>query len=264
MHSLEIHDRMLTAGMGGVLPELADPTSLRQVLDVGCGVGNWLIETARSYPMIERLVGVDIDGRVLAYARTQVETQQLGERVQFETMDALRKLEFPDCSFDLVNQRAGFGWLHTWEWKKILSEYKRVTRPGGIVRITEGNMLIESNSLALTKFWELCLEAAFNSGHLFTATDDGLTRELVPLLTQHGFKDIQARVHKLVYRAGTVQGQQYYEERRLGFQVSLPYLKKYARLPDDYPQMCQQALKDMQQADFAAIVTLFTLWGMRH
>lgn|SRR5216110_2053499 len=36
---LEVQDKMLTAGMGGVLPELPDPTVLSRVLDVGCGTG---------------------------------------------------------------------------------------------------------------------------------------------------------------------------------------------------------------------------------
>ena len=45
---LEIQDQMVTAGMGGVLPERADPTVLQRVLDVGCGTGGWLIETAQT------------------------------------------------------------------------------------------------------------------------------------------------------------------------------------------------------------------------
>ena len=133
---LEIQDKMITAGMGGVLPELADPTSLRRVLDVGCGTGGWLIEMAKIYPTIEKLVGADISGKMMEYARTQAAAQQLDRRVEFQTMDALRMLEFPLSSFDLVNQRLGASWIRHWEWRKLLIEYQRVTRPGGIIRIT--------------------------------------------------------------------------------------------------------------------------------
>src|SRR5215470_18271150 len=92
MTRLEVQDKMQTAGMGGVLPELADPTILRRVLDVGCGTGGWLRETTKAYPSIEKLAGVDISLKMITHARTQAETEQLNERLEFRTMDALRML----------------------------------------------------------------------------------------------------------------------------------------------------------------------------
>src|SRR5947199_9895890 len=76
---LEIQDKMLTIGMGGVLPELTDQQHLRRVLDVGCGTGGWLMETAKAYPTIEKLVGADISNTILAYARAQAKTQVLDQ-----------------------------------------------------------------------------------------------------------------------------------------------------------------------------------------
>src|SRR5436305_5314003 len=105
--------------MGGVLPEQLDPTLLRRVLDVGCGTGGWLIETAKTYLMIENLVVADISSTILAHARTQAQAQHLDPRGAFRVMDALRMLECSGSSFDLVNQRAGASWLRTWEWTKV-------------------------------------------------------------------------------------------------------------------------------------------------
>ena len=73
IYRLEFQDKIVTMGMGGLLPELADPTQLRSVLDVGCGTGGWLMEMAKAYPMIERLVGVDISHKLVMYAREQAE-----------------------------------------------------------------------------------------------------------------------------------------------------------------------------------------------
>jgi ubiquinone/menaquinone biosynthesis C-methylase UbiE len=262
MTRVEIQDKMLTTGMGGVLSELSDPTQLHRVLDVGCGTGWWLMETARTYPTIEQLVGVDISSKMLTRARAQAEDQQLGGRVQFKTMDALRILQFPANSFDLVNQRMGASWLRNWEWKKILLEYQRVTRPGGIMRITESDFP-QSNSPATTKINEICLKAFHNSGRYFTDRVDGLTSELARLMTQHAVQDVQTRVHTLTIRAGTPECQQFSENAVLGSRTILPFLQQWTRVPSDYLQICQQALKEIQEPDFTATWTLVTAWGTK-
>lgn len=258
----DMQDKMLTAGMGGVLPELADPTSLKRVLDVGCGTGGWLMETARTYPTIEKLVGADINSKMLTYARDQARAQQLDGRVQFRTMDALRMLEFPPAYFDLVNQRFASSWIRTWEWTKILLEYQRVTRPDGIIRITDAN-IIESNSPALNKLNKILLETFYRSGRFFAASGDGLTCEFVRLFTQHGIQDVQRRVCTLVYRAGTENGQYFHDDIAVAFRVFLPFLQRWTRVPDDYQEIYQQAKHEMQQPDFAATWTFLTVWGTR-
>jgi ubiquinone/menaquinone biosynthesis C-methylase UbiE len=260
MTRLEIQDNMVTAGMG-VLPELADPTILWRILDVGCGTGGWLIEVARTYPTIKKLVGGDINGKILDYARTKTEAQQLDKRVQFKMMDALRILEFPDASFDLVNQRFAVSWLRTWEWRKILLEYQRVCRPGGIIRLTESNACLESNSSALLKLSSIVLETFFNSGRLFTRSNEGITGELVRLMTQYGIQNVKSRVYTLVYRAGTVECQRFYEDVVYFYRVVLPFFQKWTRIPSDYEEIYQQALKEMQAADFVATMKLLTAWG---
>jgi ubiquinone/menaquinone biosynthesis C-methylase UbiE len=260
MTRLEIQDKMLTSGMGGPLPELADPTTLRSVLDVGCGAGYWLMETARTYPMIEQLVGGDISSKMLSYARARASASQLDDRVRFQPMDALRVLEFPASSFDLVNHRLGASWLRTWEWTKLLVEYQRVCRPGGIIRITEMNGL-ESNSPALMQLGDICLKTFYHSGRLFTPTSDGLTGHLMRLMTQHGIKHIQTRVHTLVLRAGTAPGQHFYKDMSLFYRVALPFFHKWTRVPRDYQEIYQQAKKEMQQPDFVATWTLLTVYG---
>ena len=264
MVRLEVQDKMLTTGMGGVLPELTDPASLRRVLDVGCGTGGWLIETARTYLTIEKLVGADISNKIIAHACAQAKSLALDGRVEFRTMDALRILEFPAAYFDLVNQRAGISWLRTWEWRKLLLEYQRVIRPGGIIRVTEANLLIESNSSALTKLSTIGLETFYRSGRLFAPSSDGLTHELARLMTQHGLQDVQTQVHPMVLRAGTPEGQYFYEDTVHFFRVLLPFFQKWTNIPQDYEEIYQQALKEMQMPDFVATWTWVTAWGTRH
>ncbi len=260
---LHVQDQMLTAGMGGVLPEQPDPTILQRVLDVGCGTGGWLIEAARTYPTMSLLVGVDVSSRMIEYACAQAEARQVSDRVQFRAMDALRMLEFPANYFDLVNQRLGTSFLRKWDWPKILSEYQRVTRPGGVIRITEATFITESSSPALIGIFELTRNTLYQAGHLFTSDKNGVTSELAHLLDQYGLQNVQTRAHALEYRVDTAEGQLFYEDMRHAFRTSLPFYRKWSQVPEDYEEICQQALSEMQQPDFAATWRLLTAWGIK-
>jgi ubiquinone/menaquinone biosynthesis C-methylase UbiE len=252
---------MVTAGMGGVLAEQAEPIRFERVLDVGCGTGSWIIEMAQTYPSIALLAGVDISGKMLAYARTRAEAAQVSARVEFHIMDVLRMLEFPDSFFDLVNQRSAASWLRTWDWPKLLQEYRRVCRPGGVVRITEAEWIMETSSPALSQLLDLWLQAFYQAGLSFTPTSDGVTSQLARLLHQHGLQDIQTHPYILEYRAGTPQGQSFMEDIALFLQTILPFLRKWTRVPADYESIRQQALIEMQQPDFVAYGKMLTAWG---
>ena len=262
MARLHTQDQMVTAGMGGVLPEQSDPTRFQSILDVGCGTGNWLIEAARTYPSMSRLVGVDISERMIKYAREQAKTQRMDERVEFHVMDALSKLEFPDASFDLVNHRLGMGYLRTWDWPNLLQQYRRVCRPEGTIRITECNVH-ESNSQAVNRLTDLFTHALSQSGHLLIEGDsNSVINGLAGLLRQHaGIRDVQTRAYKLEYRPGPPQWQSFYEDSKLLFRTFVPFIRKWSHLPDDYEILYQQALSEMQRSDFLATWSLLTAWG---
>src|SRR5260370_21329669 len=68
---MQIQDHLMTASMGGVLPEQPDPTIFGSVLDVGCATGGWLIEAAKAYPTLRELVGLALNRHVDAHARVQ-------------------------------------------------------------------------------------------------------------------------------------------------------------------------------------------------
>ncbi|QBD75068.1 methyltransferase domain-containing protein [Ktedonosporobacter rubrisoli] len=260
LERVHLQDQMITTAMGGVLPEQEDPTALRRILDVGCGTGDWSIEAARTLPTLERVVGVDISVHMLTFAREQAQ-QQGAERVEFASMDALRMLEFPNASFDLINQRFGQSWIRTWDWPKLLSEYQRVCRPGGIIRITEGDFTLESFSPALNRLNELCIQASFQAGYLFTPTTDGITSHLARVLTQHGLTQVQTHTWNLEFHAGTPAGQHLTEDVRRAYRTIMPFLRKWGSMPKDYEQLYHQALRELQEPGWTSPWTLVTAWG---
>ncbi|HLZ61130.1 MAG TPA: methyltransferase domain-containing protein [Ktedonosporobacter sp.] len=262
MARLQIQDQMATIGMGGVLAELAGSASFQRVLDVGCGTGGWLIELAKTYPDIKLLIGVDISKKMVDYANSQAKAQGVSDRVEFHIMDALRDLAFPTGYFDLVNQRFGVSYLRTWDWPKLLEEYQRVCKPGGIIRVTECELVPESSSPAHTRLCTLMMETMYQSGHLFTLESDGIIKRLPDLLSQYAWiKNVEVRLHPLHSHTGSPQWQSGYEDTKYFFRVALPFLRRWTSVPDNYDEIYQQALAEMQQPDFEANWKLLTAWG---
>jgi len=259
---LTIQDQMITTGMRGILPEQDDPAIFSSVLDVACGTGGWLIEAAKTYSTMTKLIGVDISTNMIEYACFCAEREQVDNRVTFRVMDTLRMLEFPKDSFNLVNMRFGVSWLRTWDWAKLLAEFQRVTMKRGIIRITESDV-VQNNSPALTHFISALQQALYNAGHFYRPEKDGITSELVPLMVQHGLEHIQTRKNLLTYRAGTPEGQHFIEDMHHLFHTVRPYIQKWAPIPDDHDTLSQQAVKEMQQPDFVATLQLLTAWGTR-
>jgi ubiquinone/menaquinone biosynthesis C-methylase UbiE len=259
---LMIHDRLTTATMGGVLSEQTDPTVFRHLLDVACGPGGWVIEVAQTYPTMS-LVGIDISQHMIEYARAQAQASQVKDRVEFRVMDALLTLEFRRASFDLTNMRLGFSFLRTWDWPKMLSELLRVTCPGGVVRVTESESFIWSNSPALTRLFEMFQCALYRAGHLFKEESTGVINHLPRLLEQYGCEQVQTKVHVGEYRAGTGEGEAFYEDWMHGFQTVRPFIQKWGCSSEDYEVIYQQALGEMRQPDFLATLKFLTAWGSK-
>lgn len=257
---LTIQDHLLTASMGGPLAEQADPSIFRRVLDIGCGTGGWAIEAARTYPSMS-VSGIDISHRMIEYARAQAAAQQVAERVEFHVMDALLILEFPNSYFDLVNMRLGVSFLRKWEWPKMLSEMLRVVRPGGVLRITDQEIMHQSSSQAAIAINAMVLTAFFRAGHLFSEESTGLTAHLPHLLTIHGCERIQTKAHALEYRAGTPEGQAYCEDMAAAARNLRPFLRKWGSLSKDYDALYQQMLNEYQQPDFHSTWRFLTVWG---
>lgn len=260
---VQLQDRMMTASMGGVLPEQSPPTPFRRVFDAGCGTGGWLIDMAKAYPALSLLVGIDVSDKMLTFARAQAAAEQLSDRVEFHVMDALGTLAFPADYFDLVNQRMGQSWLRTWDWSGLLHEYWRVTRPGGVIRVTESEILLEPGSPARTRLFELTLDAAYRAGHFFTHDADGIIGQLERLLLQLGLQDVQTRAYTLEYAAGTPEGQRFYEDIELAYRTILPFFRKWSHVPDDYEAIYQEALAEIRQPGFVARWRLLTAWGTK-
>ena len=107
-----------------------------RVLDVGCGRGLILVGAAHKVPR-GSAVGVDIwQAEDLSGNRPEVPLRNaalegVADRVQVETAD-MRKLPFPDNSFDVVVSRAAIHNLYSAaDRAAAIREIARVLKPGG-------------------------------------------------------------------------------------------------------------------------------------
>ena len=263
LHRLQGQDQLVTEGMGGVLPEQSDAAQFRLVLDVGCGTGGWAVELARQYPTT-RVAGVDINSIMVRSAREQAEQAQVAERVKIYLMDTLRHLEFRDAIFDLVNVRFCVSYVRTWEWEKLLGELQRVLRPGGIVRITEPEIIHESQSPALLQLNRRMQCAFERAGNFFEDAPTGITAHLAEQLKAADYRRIETRTHRLEYHQGTPAWQAFYDDIKALFRTTRPFLQKRGCAGSDYDALYQQALQEIQQPDFSATWQVVTAWGAKY
>ena len=96
-------------------------------------------------------------------------------------MDALKPLYLPTDYFDLVNLRLAQSYVRTWEWISLLKECQRVSKPGGIIRVTEAETVSHSSSEAVVQLGSVFTRALHSGGHYFTPDADGITNHLVRL-----------------------------------------------------------------------------------
>lgn len=100
----------------------------RRILDLGCSAGGASVGYAATFPEAE-VHAVDAGPAILRYAHARAEA--LGVAVHFHQMD-VRRLGFPDGSFDLVVSHNLMHEISRDTLARMLAESHRLLRPGGI------------------------------------------------------------------------------------------------------------------------------------
>ncbi|KAJ1558324.1 hypothetical protein HK096_002251, partial [Nowakowskiella sp. JEL0078] len=100
-----------------------------KVLDVGCGLGSWIRDVRKDYP--------NADYYALDTFKTISAEIEALPNVTFTIGNVVDGLPFPDNHFDAVFQRSLILGIPKEKWDDVISELKRVTKPGGYVEIVE-------------------------------------------------------------------------------------------------------------------------------
>jgi predicted O-methyltransferase YrrM len=254
-------DRIFTEAMGGLLSERAnDFSGIKRVLDAGCGPGGWTQELAFAHPGIE-VTGIDISETMIKYAHAQARVQGL-DNAHFQIMDLQQPLKFPDDSFDLVNARL-LGFFSPAFWPQLVQEYVRITRPGGLIRLTETEMSV-SNSPALEQEHSWFFQALWRAGQSFSSNGERLTitAQLAPLLRRAGCCNVQVRAYAIDWSCGTPAYEAIYKDMQVGFKLMEPfYLATGVATQEELDKTYQQMLIEIQQETFSAAHYLLSASG---
>lgn len=166
-----------------------DFSKAQKVLEVGCGVGAQSEILLRRFPDIH-LTGIDLNEKQLQAARKYLDSLvYVKDRFAIQQMDAMN-MKFESNQFD----GAFLCWVleHIPDPSQVLSEVRRVLKPGSRVFITEVmnfSFFIDPYSPNVWKYW-----MAFNDFQYDQAGDPFVGAKLGNLLTSLGYSQIKTKI----------------------------------------------------------------------
>ncbi|WP_322480432.1 class I SAM-dependent methyltransferase [Thermogemmatispora sp.] len=256
-------DHLVTEAMGGLFPEGQSLPRGGQVLDLACGPGGWAMQVALAHPSVE-VIGVDLSPGVIDYARAQARSRHL-TNVAFVVMDIRQPLTFADASFDLINGRFLFSFMTPTAWSALLSECRRLLKPGGTIRLTETEGPL-TTSPATERLFALGYAALKRAGQSFSPDGNhiGITPVLPRLLRRAGFEEVRLHASAAEWSSDTPLHYAFFKDEMVALDLSLPFLVRMGMgSEEELRRLYQQAVAEMQADDFCALWTWLTVWGRR-
>ena len=121
-----------------MLRSMRDKNADLRLLDVGAGSGTISVTLAKEMPQ-GHVTATDLNKNILERAQT-IATAHGVTNISFQQADAYQ-LPFPDASFDVTHCHQVLAHLQQ-PWN-VLREMMRVTKPGGVVAVREGDLTSE-------------------------------------------------------------------------------------------------------------------------
>ncbi len=167
-------------------------------LEAGCGGGDVAFDMARKVGPSGRVVGIDIDQKVLDLATAEAAGQEISN-IEFRRMDITEGA--PIAGFDFVHAR--FLLSHLADPAGAVARMRGALRPGGVIALVDVDFrghFCYPESKAYARFVELYTETARRKGG-----DANIGPRLPSLLAGAGFKNVQMNVFQPAGMTGEVK-----------------------------------------------------------
>lgn len=163
----------------------------REVLNVGCGIGIASAYIARRYGC--RVVSIDVDPRMIAWARRRARQARVEDRVEFRVANVL-DLPFDADRFDIVFCESVLAFVR--DRARAIRECVRVTRPGGRVGLSESCWLSDRMPEVIGQMHLLGLDADVPTAAEWQAlwADSGLQDRVVRLRHVDTRRELRDRI----------------------------------------------------------------------
>jgi SAM-dependent methyltransferase len=231
-----------------LLSRLSAPADA-QAVDVGCGALGWLRILSEWVGPSGRVVGTDIDHKLLAVARSFLDAEDIGN-VDL-VIDDLFDTHLQPRSFDLVHARYVIAPLG--RARDQVAAHRRLVKPGGWLVLGEwdiGSWHYNPPAPAIERLIGLFYE-------VFAGLGGQAGRELPTLLREIGAADIGIDAHVIALEPGHP-----YLRMPLQFSQSLQPRLEQLISADELTQLRRQAETELDDpARWATTFTLIQSWG---
>ena len=166
-------------------------------------------------------------------------------------------------SFDLVNVRFIFAFMPPAACPQLVDECVRITRPGGIIRLTETEWNL-TNSLAYETLHAMTARALKKAGKSFSpdGRNVGITPVLGQFLQQAHCEHIQHAAYALDLSAGTEAHGSMYQNSMAFFRLIEPFLlNMQVTTQEEFEELYNRMLAEVLSDTFRAISFILTAWG---
>jgi demethylmenaquinone methyltransferase/2-methoxy-6-polyprenyl-1,4-benzoquinol methylase len=151
------------------------------VLEVACGTGRATVEIAECIGKEGKFYAIDLTEAMIGQAKKKLKKHNLLDQVHLRLGDA-RNLPFPDETFDIVYNAFMLDLIDLSEIPDIISEFKRVLKPGGKLILV---------NMSKSKKRETLYEYLYKKGFLGLASGSCRPVFSKPFLMKTGFEKVE-------------------------------------------------------------------------